>query len=59
MKRNMGETIWVIVTKMFLFSFWLHRLYFLASLAVQCGDATTSGSWNVDESEVHTSTSEP
>lgn len=38
MKRNMGETIWVIVTKMFLFSF-LCEQYFLVFLTVNCGHA--------------------
>ena len=55
----MGETIWVIVTKMFLFSFWLHEQYFLVFLTVNCGHATNSGLWSVDEHEVHTSMSGP
>ena len=59
MKRNMGETIWVIVTKMFLFSLWLHEQYFLVFLTVNCGHATNSGLWSVDECEVHTSMSGP
>lgn len=39
MKRNMGETIWVTVTKMFLFSFWLCEQYFIVFLTVNCGHA--------------------